>query len=68
MTPLLLDPARRTGCAQLDALTDVIESCEQRQRSPIDDMLDTGVLDEEPYMRELAGDLGLEWLGDIPMP
>ena len=40
----------------------------QRQRSPIDDVLDAGVVDEERYMRELAHDLGMEWLDVIPAP
>jgi type II secretory ATPase GspE/PulE/Tfp pilus assembly ATPase PilB-like protein len=66
MTELLIEPARRTGCEQLGTVSDVIESCEQRQRSPIDDILDTGVVDEEPYMRELAASLGMEWLPEIP--
>jgi len=68
MTQLLLEPARRTGCDDLKALNDVLESAAQRQRSPIDDVLDAAIVDEEPYMRELANDLGLEWLDIIPAP
>ena len=66
MTELLIDPARRSGCQELDKLEEVLEEASQRQRSPIDDLLDAGVVDEEPYMRELAGELGLEWLDSIP--
>lgn len=66
MTRLLLEPAQRTGCEDLSALEEVLQSASQRQRSPIDDLLDTGALDEEPYMRELATMLGLEWLDTIP--
>jgi type II secretory ATPase GspE/PulE/Tfp pilus assembly ATPase PilB-like protein len=66
MTQLLLEPARRTGCEDLPALAEVLQGAAQRQRSPIDDVLDAGVVDEEAYLRELASDLGLEWLGDIP--
>lgn len=68
MTQLLLDPARRTGCDDLKAVSDILEGSAQRQRSPIDDLLDAGILDEELYMKELSKDLGLEWLDSIPMP
>ena len=68
MTQLLIEPARRTGCEDLAALTQVLQSATQRQRSPIDDVLDADIVDEEPYMRELAYDLGMEWLDSIPMP
>lgn len=68
MTQLLIEPAKRAGCDDLAALEEVLQSASQRQRSPIDDLLDTGVLDEEPYMRELAGLLGIEWLDLIPQP
>ena len=68
MTQLLIDPARRIGCEDIAALTQVLQSAAQRQRSPIDDVLDADVVDEEPYMRELAHDLGMEWLDSIPMP
>jgi len=68
MTELLIDPARRSGCQDLDKLGEVLEGATQRQRSPIDDLLDAGVVDEESYMRELADELGMEWLVSIPQP
>jgi type II secretory ATPase GspE/PulE/Tfp pilus assembly ATPase PilB-like protein len=68
MSQLLIDPARRSGCEDLPALAEVLQAAAQRQRSPIDDLLDAGVVDEERYMRELAHDLGLEWLDNIPVP
>lgn len=68
MTELLIDPARRSGCEDLDKLVEVLEGAAQRQRSPIDDLLDAGLVDEEPYMRELADELGMEWLVSIPQP
>ena len=40
----------------------------QRQRSPIDDVLDAGLVNEEQYLRELAESLNLEWLASIPLP
>jgi general secretion pathway protein E len=66
MTDLLIDPARRSGCQDLEKLGEVLEGAAQRQRSPIDDVLDAGVVDEEPYMRELAAELDMEWLENIP--
>ncbi|MGA0845551.1 MAG: GspE/PulE family protein [Luteolibacter sp.] len=68
MTKLLIEPARRAGCDDLPALSEVLENAASRQRSPIDDVLDAGVVDEESYMRELAGELGIEWLDSIPAP
>ena len=66
MTDLLIDPARRSGCQDLEKLGEVLEGAVQRQRSPIDDVLDAGVVDEEPYLRELAAELDMEWLENIP--
>jgi type II secretory ATPase GspE/PulE/Tfp pilus assembly ATPase PilB-like protein len=66
MTDLLIDPARRSGCQDLDKLGEVLEGAAARQRSPIDDVLDAGVVEEEAYMRELAAELDIEWLEDIP--
>ncbi|RYD17703.1 MAG: type II/IV secretion system protein [Verrucomicrobiaceae bacterium] len=68
MSQLLIEPARRTGCDDIAALTEVLLTAVQRQRSPIDDVLDANVVDEEKYMRELAHDLGIEWLDSIPNP
>ena len=67
MTQLLIEPARRTGCEDLAALDEVLRNAAQRQCSPIDDVLDAGVVDEERYMRELAHDLGMAWLDVIPI-
>jgi type II secretory ATPase GspE/PulE/Tfp pilus assembly ATPase PilB-like protein len=67
MSHLLIEPARRTGCEDLPALSEVLKEAAQRQRSPIDDVLDAGLVDEEKYLRELAQDLGLEWLDSIPI-
>jgi type II secretory ATPase GspE/PulE/Tfp pilus assembly ATPase PilB-like protein len=66
MTDLLIAPARETGCEDFEALEEAIQAAAQRQRSPLDDILDAEVVDEEPYMRCLAGSLGLPWLDEIP--
>jgi hypothetical protein len=40
MMELLIDPARRSGCEDLENLEKVIEASSLRQRSPLDDILD----------------------------
>ncbi|MFK7851378.1 MAG: GspE/PulE family protein [Akkermansiaceae bacterium] len=67
MTELLLEPARRSGCNDLPAVGELLKEAAQRQRSPIDDLLDAAVVDEEKYLCELARDLDLPWLGSIEM-
>ena len=66
MTELLLKPARETGCSDLVALQEAVDEASQRQSSPLDDILDSGLVDEEPYMQHLSGDLHMEWLPEIP--
>ncbi|MDC0289157.1 hypothetical protein OAK86_01375, partial [Akkermansiaceae bacterium] len=66
MTELLIKPARETGCSDLPALEELVSEAALRQASPVDDVLDSALVDEEPYMRHLAGELGMEWLAEIP--
>ncbi len=66
MTQLLIEPARRSGCEDLPALGELLKEAVQRQRSPIDDLLDANIVNEEGYLRELAADLNLPWLAAIP--
>lgn len=66
MTELLLTPARETGCPDLEALQASVDEASLRQNSPLDTILDSGLIDEEPYMERLAGDLHMEWLSEIP--
>ena len=68
MTNLLLEPAREIGCEDLTAVEEILGAAKQRQRSQIDDVLDTGAVDEEPYMERLATNLGMEWMAEIPAP
>ncbi|MEJ6579361.1 MAG: GspE/PulE family protein [Akkermansiaceae bacterium] len=66
MTELLLKPARDTGCTDLAALQEAVDGAALRQHSPVDDILDSGLIDEEPYMQQLSGDLHMDWLAEIP--
>ena len=66
MSDFLLDPARAIGCANLDALAAIVAEAAALQRSPVEDMLDSGILDEEAYMEALANQLGLPWAAEFP--
>lgn len=66
MMEILLQPARRSGHDDLEALEKIIEDSSSRQRSPLDDILDANLLDEEKYLRELASDIAMPWLESIP--
>jgi len=66
MTELLLKPARETGCSDLSALQEAVAGAASRQHSPVDDILDSGLIDEEPYMELLSSDLQIDWLTEIP--
>ena len=66
MTELLIKPARETGCTDISALEELVSEAALRQASPLDDVLDSALVDEEPYMRYLAGELGMDWLPEIP--
>jgi len=66
MTQLYLEPARRAGCDNLPAVGELLKEAALLQRSPIDELLDAAVVDEESYLRELAHDLDLPWLANIP--
>ena len=66
MTDLLIAPARESGCQDLKTFADVVQAAAEQQRSPVDDVLDAGIVDEEPYLSALARKTGMEWLADIP--
>ena len=66
MTDLLITPARESGCEDLESLAEVIQNAAEQQRSPVDDVLDSGSVDEEPYLRSLAESTGIEWVETIP--
>lgn len=66
MTDLLISPARESGCDDLESLTDVVQAAAEQQRSPVDDVLDSGQVDEEPYLKALAEKTDMEWVSNIP--
>ncbi len=66
MTELFIQPARETGCSDLDALNEEVTEAARRQHSPLNAILDSGLVDEEPYMLGLSGQVGMEWLVQFP--
>ena len=64
MTDLLIAPARESGCEDLESLSEVVHAAAGQQRSPIDDILDSGTVDEEPYLKALAESIGMDWMSD----
>lgn len=65
MTDLLIAPARESGCEDLETLAEVVHAAAGQQRSPIDDILDSGIIDEEPYLSAMAENIGMEWVKTI---
>ncbi|HCC21497.1 MAG TPA: secretion system protein E [Verrucomicrobiales bacterium] len=65
MTDLLISPARDSGCNDLELLAEVVQTAAQQQRSPVDDILDSGKVEEEPYLRALSGKSGMDWVASI---
>ncbi len=64
--PLFLEPAQVAGCTDLDQLASVVKNASQLQRSPLNDILDAGVVSEDAYLAALAEKLGFEFLEEIP--
>lgn len=62
MTDFLIDPAIKTGCQDIETVTEAIQTANQVQNSAIDSILDTEAVDEESYMEALSEGVGLEWL------
>ncbi|HUF62802.1 MAG TPA: type II/IV secretion system protein [Verrucomicrobiales bacterium] len=61
MKDLLLEAARAAGADGLDKLEKVIESAVFQQRSAIDDIIDTRLVDEDRFLEELAKKLKFSW-------
>ncbi|MBK1789956.1 GspE/PulE family protein [Persicirhabdus sediminis] len=62
MTSLLISPAQESGCHDTDALEQLITDSASQQRSPINEILDSGMVDEDLYLQGLASQLGMEWI------
>ncbi len=68
MTELLMTPARESGCQDMEAMAEVIAAAARMQRSPVEDILDSGSVGDEDYLKLLASQLGFEWLDEIEKP
>ena len=65
MSDFLISPAQKTGCKDIEALVEAVETANQVQNSAIDSILDTETVDEELYMEELSTGLSMNWLSVI---
>ena len=52
----------KARCSSSNRLVAVIEEAQKSKVSVIDSILDVGILDEELFLQEIAGDLGLDWV------
>lgn len=67
MNSLFTETARRCGCVYLLKLEEILKQSEQFQRSPIESILDSAILEEDAYLREISQELDLPWLETISL-
>ena len=65
---LLMEPARESGCRDMEAMEEVIAAAARMQRSPVEDILDSGEVGDEDFLQALAKQLGFEWLDEVVRP
>ena len=67
MKALLLECAIAAGADAEDTepLEKIIEEATFAQRSVVEDIIDSKLVDEEPFLENLAGKLGLPWAGEV---
>jgi len=58
---LLLSAAKKTGCADLDAVREALARTAFSQQSQVAAVIATGTVPENDFMKELASLLGMEW-------
>lgn len=68
MANLILDAAKGAGCDDIKAFEDVLKEALSRQKSPIEELLDSKLLDEEKFLYALAEKTGFPWLNSVPAP
>lgn len=64
ITDFLTAPAKESGCTNMVALEEAVCQAKLLQRSPISEILDSGVVDEEQYLEKLAAANGFDWHAD----
>ena len=62
MSNFFTEAAKVTGCSDIDTLSETVSTAHELQHSAIDSVLDSELVEEEPYMQELAKLLDLKWL------
>lgn len=68
MTNLILEAAKEAGCDDMQAFKAVLKEALERQRSPMENLLDSNLLDEEKFLQALAHRISLPWLAPVPQP
>jgi len=65
MISSLKTAARESGCRDLTGLGETIDGAIAGGRPVIDEILNSGLVREEDFLRHLAAGLGLEWADDL---
>lgn len=66
MTNLILEAAKEAGVDDLAAFEEVLKNSLLRQHSPIEDLLDADLMDEEKFLYALAKKTDFPWLNPLP--
>lgn len=66
MINLILEAAKEAGVDDLAAFESVLKDALARQRSPIEDLLDSNLMDEEKFLCALAKRTSFPWLNPLP--
>lgn len=68
MKDLFLDCARNASCESEEKLAEVLDQSVFQQRSLVDDVLDTHLIDEEKFLENLSVKLSIPWESDLERP
>lgn len=68
MTSVLLEAAQEAGCDDMATFEAILTASLQRQCSPIEDLLEANILNEEKFLHALAQHLNFPWIESIPSP
>jgi len=65
MKEILLKLARESGAEDLDLCQQTVQEAAARQRSVIEELLNTQQVHEETFLRGLSGEIGLPWEAEL---
>lgn len=61
MRALVLQAAAKAGCTNEELLTELVDKALEQNRSVVDELLDSALVEEDPFLAALSRELGLEW-------